>query len=405
MSSPTGGDDTARPGPRLLLVAPQPFFEARGTPINVLHLCRALTGAGYRVDLATYPVGQPVEMEGLEIHRCLRPPGIRSVPIGFSKRKLVLDFFLFWTLLRLLLSRRYEMVHAIEESVFMALPATLLGKRLIYDLDSIISDQLHYTGVVRSRLLLTAIRRLERLALRRSTAAVTVCRSLTEAAHTLDPDVRVFQIEDAPLEDSLRPPEPSRVEALRSEFGLHGTRSIVYTGNLESYQGLDLLLAAAPRVAERAPDARFLIVGGGGERLAALRRQLAEDGLDQWVVAVGQRPSDEMPEWMALANALVSPRSEGENTPLKIYTYMHSGRPIVATDRLTHTQVLDPGSAFLAEPSAEAMAAALLEALEEPENAALRAAAARRIANEQYSWPTFRRKVLDAYRELLGTSR
>lgn len=388
-------------GARILLIAPEPFYEPRGTPMNVLHMCRVLTGAGYRVDLATYPIGEPVEMEGLEVHRCPRPPGVRSVPIGFSKRKVLLDFFLFWTMLGLLVRRRYAVVQAIEESVFMALPFTLFGSKLIYDLDSLISDQLGYTGVVRSRFLLGAIRRLERLALRRSVAAITVCRSLTEAALELEPEARVFQIEDTPLAESMRAAENERVDALRTEHGLDGLRPLVYTGNLESYQGIDLLLGAAPRVLERIPDARFVIVGGYGGRLASLRQALTRDGLDDRVLAVGQRPPEEMPEWMALAELLVSPRSKGENTPLKIYTYMNAGRPIVATDRVTHTQVLGDATAFLADASPEALAEAICRALEDPAEAARRAAAARRIAVEEYSWASFERKMLAAFSQIL----
>ena len=387
---------------RLLLIAPEPFYEARGTPMSVLHLCRVLSGAGYRVDLATYPIGEPVEMPGLEIHRCLRPPGVRSVPIGFSWRKVLLDFFLAWTVLRLRLTRRYAAVQAIEESVFMALPYTLLDTPLIYDLDSLISDQLAYTGVLRNRLLLRGIRALEGLALRRSAAAVTVCRSLTESARELDPTARVFQIEDTPLPESMRAADPARVEALREEHGLTGVRPVLYTGNLESYQGIDVLIASAPRVLELEPETRFVIVGGDGKKLAALRRALARDGLDRRVLALGRRPPQEMPEWMALAEVLVSPRSQGENTPLKIYTYMHAGRPIVATDRVTHTQVLDDTTAFLAEVSPEAFANAICKALADPAEAARRAGAARRRADERYGWAAYERKVLAAYREILG---
>ncbi len=388
-------------GKRVLLIAPEPFYEPRGTPMNVLHLCQVLTGAGYRIDLATYPVGEEVEMDGLEVHRCLPVPGLRSVPIGFSKRKVLLDFLLFWTVLGLLIRRRYVLVHAIEESVFLALPFTLFGTRLIYDLDSLISDQLEYTGVVRLRSVLGGIRGLERLALRRSTAAITVCRSLTEAAIRLVPGATVFQIEDTPLPESLREAVPARVESIRSELGLEGTMPIVYTGNLESYQGLDLLIGAARLVREQAPEARFVIVGGSGAKLEALRRSLEQERLDETVLAVGQRPPDEMPEWMGLAEVLVSPRSEGENTPLKIYTYMHAGKPIVATDKITHTQVLDSDSAFLAEPSAEAFAAATVRALTDRPEAARRSEIAARHAHDEYSWEAFERKLLDAYRQIL----
>ena len=170
---------------RILLIAPQPFYEPRGTPMNVLQMCKVLTAAGYAVDLATYPIGEPVDIPGLTVHRAPRIPGIRSVPIGFSKRKLLLDVSLVLLVTWLLLRRSYRVVHAVEEAVFLALPFTWLGVPLIYDLDSLISHQLEYTGILRSRLLLAAVRALERLVLARSSATITVCRSLTDSARKL----------------------------------------------------------------------------------------------------------------------------------------------------------------------------------------------------------------------------
>ena len=53
-----------------------------------------------------------------------------------------------------------------------------------------------------------------------------------------------------------------------------------------------------------------------------------------------------------------SPRlaSAGTNTPLKIYSYLRAGKPIVATDLLTHTQVLDREVAILVRPEPGAFA-------------------------------------------------
>jgi glycosyltransferase involved in cell wall biosynthesis len=104
-----------------------------------------------------------------------------------------------------------------------------------------------------------------------------------------------------------------------------------------------------------------------------------------------------MAEWMALASVLISPRCEGENTPLKIYTYMRSGVPIVATALATHTQVLDDATAVLCEPSADALAEAIARLIVEPERAAALAARARAVAEREYSADAFRRKLLAAY--------
>jgi len=372
--------------------------------MNVLQMCRVLTRAGYAVDLVTYPYGESPEMPGLEIHRACRIPGIRSVPVGFSKRKMLLDFVLFWKIAWLLQQRRYALVHAVEEAVFLALPFTWFGVQLVYDLDSLISDQLRYTGVVKSRALLDGIRSLERLCLARASAAITVCRSLTEAARVLRPEVQVFQIEDAPLEELIRPPDPGAVAALRAEFCLGDRRPILYTGNLESYQGLELLIGAAPLVRRRVREATIVIVGGAGDQLEDLRGRLVAEGLEDTVLAAGRRSPAEMPDWMALAEVLVSPRIQGENTPLKIYNYMHAGRPIVATDMVTHTQVLDSSTALLCPPTQEGLAEALCGALEDPEGARNLADAARRRAESEYSFAAFERKLLAAYREILSSS-
>ena len=58
----------------ILMIAPEPFFEPRGTPSREFHRIRALTELGHTVDLVTYPFGRDVSLPGLRVFRCLRPP-------------------------------------------------------------------------------------------------------------------------------------------------------------------------------------------------------------------------------------------------------------------------------------------------------------------------------------------
>src|SRR6476659_2285805 len=85
---------------RILMIAPEPFFEPRGTPFSEFHRIRALTALGHQVDLVTYPFGRDVSMPGLRIFRCLKPPFVRSVKIGPSIAKIPLDALLTLTVLR-----------------------------------------------------------------------------------------------------------------------------------------------------------------------------------------------------------------------------------------------------------------------------------------------------------------
>ena len=120
-------------------------------------------------------------------------------------------------------------------------------------------------------------------------------------------------------------------------------------------------------------------------------------GIQDSVHLVGPRPAEEMQVWMELSDALVSPRSEGDNTPLKIYSYMSSLKPIVATKRRTHTQVLNDSNAFLAEPVPEAFGKALHEALYDEALARGKSEAAKRLVESQYSYACFKERLLQAY--------
>jgi len=107
-----------------------------------------------------------------------------------------------------------------------------------------------------------------------------------------------------------------------------------------------------------------------------------------------------MPGFMTMASVLVSPRVKGTNTALKIYTYMQSGRPIVATRLPTHTQVLDDSCAILVLPQADDLAQGILRALKAPlEHSEIADEARRRVASK-YSLPRFNNAVRTAYQSL-----
>ena len=82
------------------MLAPEPFFEPRGTPFSEYHRIKALVELGHQVDLVTYPIGRDVDLPNLRIFRCLRPPFVTKVRIGPSATKVVLDALMLLTILR-----------------------------------------------------------------------------------------------------------------------------------------------------------------------------------------------------------------------------------------------------------------------------------------------------------------
>ena len=116
----------------ILLLAPHPFYQERGTPIAVDLLLRVLSQRGNTIDVLTYHEGAPRAYPGVTLHRIPDIAGIRDIRPGFSWKKVVCDLVLMFKAFRLAGGRKYQVVHAVEESVFIAI---LL--RLVYQIQSI----------------------------------------------------------------------------------------------------------------------------------------------------------------------------------------------------------------------------------------------------------------------------
>jgi glycosyltransferase involved in cell wall biosynthesis len=285
-------------------------------------------------------------------------------------------------------------VHAVEEAAHLLAPlARLLRLPLVADVDSSIPDQLRESGFARRGPLLWAAERLERGALRGSAAVVTVCASLSDRVRERAPGARIFQIEDPPLVSGPAGGHGD-AKALVAELGVQEDPIVLYSGNFEPYQGVELLLEAAAKV----PHAQFLFMGGEPAEIARL--SLRAKTLGARAVFAGKRPPEDLPRFLALADLVASPRCQGANTPFKIYTYLASGRPLVATRIATHTQLLDDRLAYLVPPTADGLAEGIREALAHPEEAGRRAVAGRLLVEREYSAARYAEKVKAAYDEV-----
>ena len=380
----------------ILMIAPEPFFEPRGTPFSEYHRIRALLELGHTVDLVTYPFGGDVTLPGLRVFRALRPPFVRRVGIGPSLAKVPLDMSLAATALRRAMSDRYDMVHSHEEGAAIGIAlAWWLGVPHLYDMHSSLPQQLGNFKFSQSRVLRWIFERFERVAVARSRVVIVICPELERLVRELRPESAPVLIENAPGAGENTPIVERA--ALRAQYGVDASAPVIlYTGTFEAYQGLDLLFAAAPDVLRARPDARFVLAGGAPAQIEEYRAHARSLGVDGHVVFTGERPAGEIPDLLAAADVLVSPRSRGTNTPLKIYQYLRSGRVIVATRLLTHTQVLNDGVAILTEATPAAFAGGILQALGDPAAAARIGDAAAQLAATKYSYDAYLARTREA---------
>src|SRR5580765_2184242 len=212
---------------RILMIAPEPFFEPRGTPFSEFHRIRALTALGHHVDLVTYPFGQSVSMPGLRVFRSLRPPFVDHVKIGPSLAKIPLDALLALSAVRRAFSGRYDAIHSHEEAGLVgALLALCLRVPHLYDMHSSLPQQLSNFAFSRSRVITSVFLAIERFMIRQSRVVIVICPSLDETVKAIEPGARTVLIDNAPgsAEDEST---PEGAAAVRRSLNLDASTPIV----------------------------------------------------------------------------------------------------------------------------------------------------------------------------------
>lgn len=381
---------------KILMIAPEPFFEPRGTPFSEYFRIKALTELGHQIDLATYPVGKDVDIAGLRIFRSLGL-GCKKVRVGPSMEKIFLDFFLLFTVLRLLFKNSYDVIHTHEEACFFgAILSRIWRIPHVYDMHSSLSQQFINFNITKSTFIHGILRFFEKRALKSSDAIIAICPYLGEHVKNWGVNKQVFIIENTPEADMFFGCRESKKESLRQDQRFKGRSVILYAGTFEHYQGLDLLMESIPRVIETHPESLFLLIGGDKITLDHYRAWSEQLKIQNNILLMEKIPVEEISQYTELADVLVSPRKSGTNTPLKIYAYLRSGRPIVATNLVTHTQVLNSDIAILTDPTPEAFAAGIVSALQNPDVQDI-ANRARLVAEQKYSYPQYVAKTSRLY--------
>jgi glycosyltransferase involved in cell wall biosynthesis len=388
---------------KALVIAPQPFFSPRGTPFSIYYRTLVTAELGVSIDLLTYGDGQDVDIPGVRIIRIPRFHFPGEVKVGPSLLKLFLDIFMVLWTISLLLRNHYDFVHAHEEAVFFCrFLKPIFRFKLVYDMHSSLPQQLTNFQFTTSKFLINFFKKLEDACLHAADAIITICPDLSQYVNGLIHEKeKYFLIENSIFEPIKVLPRSSESDDGCSVPNLQGKplklpqgkRLVVYAGTLEPYQGIDVLIDAFKHVVVKNQDSFLLIVGGTKAQVEEYSILAEKCGLGPHVLFTGRVAQSLAKHYSRLASVLVSPRSDGTNTPLKIYEQLASGIPLVATRIYSHTQVLDDNVAFLVEPDPEDMAHGILAALESNGDSHRLAANARRLYEQKYSRPVYEQKM------------
>lgn len=337
--------------------------------------------------------GLEEEADGLRFHRTPQPHGL------FSRLPVVNQ----WAMMQATEARlgelarqlRPDLLHA-HSPVLNAWPAIHVGQALgipvVYEIrafweDAAVDHGTQREGGLRYRL----TRSMETRAVRAADQVVTICQGLrADLTGRGIPGDKIGVVPNAVDIDHFslsRGPDPE----LKAKLGLQDNRVIGFLGSFYAYEGLDLLLAALPRILEQAPDVRILLVGGGPQE-ANLRAQARDLGVADSVVFVGRVPHAEIGRYYDLVDLLAYPRHAMRLTdlvtPLKPLEAMAQGHLLIASDVGGHKELIEDGETgflFRAEDQAD-LAQKALAALNLPDRGAAMRANGRRFVEQERNW-------------------
>lgn len=206
---------------------------------------------------------------------------------------------------------------------------------------------------------------------------------------------RVFVAPDAVRLDSFEVPV-SRDEMLESFLIPRDKKICMYAGSfyLYAWKGVDILIEAARYLPN---DVVVVLVGASESELEKLRAQ----NQDKKIIFLGRQLRNVIPKLLKSADVLVLPNKKGDvmseryTSPLKLFEYMATKVPIVASRLPSIEEVLSEKNAYLIEPNnARALADGIVDALRNPKDSHIKAETAYRDV-QYHTWDKRAGRIID----------
>ena len=377
------------------MVAASPFPFPQGSQVLIGQLASALQRRGHRVTLVTYHCGVGHPPPGLDILRILPRPRMGPVEARPSWQKPLLDLFLAQALLRLVRRWQPDVIHTHN---FEGLLAALLVRRLtavpvVHHVHNAMGLELHtYFRYRATRWAGGLVGRWVDAHLPRRSEH---CIVLNKRAEDYFRQRGVERITVIPPGIEFAPREAGPAPQARGEGPL-----VFYSGNLDRYQDIDLLLRAFRLVANARPDARLVLGANSGPGNWQAQVDALDLGGQVAFLLVDEFRT--VRDWLAVADVAVCPRRTCLGFPIKLLNYMAAGKAIVASAGSAYGLRHMENGWVVADGDVPAMASAILALLDDPVLARRLGESAQSTARGEYTWARAVTAVETIYEQLTG---
>ncbi|CAN2042298.1 Glycosyltransferase [Candidatus Magnetomoraceae bacterium gMMP-15] len=390
---------------KILMILPQEFMAFHGSGIQVRNRLKAiLEKDNYQIDLLTLPYGEDITLQNLNIIRLPRLPFLSSkIKIGPSFKKIIYDFLLSKCAYIMSMTRSYSIVYTHEEAGFMgALIRKIFKIPHIYEMHSFLPQGMcNYNACNKDDLIFKLTCIFEKFILKNTDNIIAISPDIKEQSLRLYPQAKIRNIENCFIEGESDI-NYEKLNKFKNKYNPDLRPTVIYTGNMSEFQGVDILLESIKHVRKVIENVRFFIVGLSEDEIMICRKFAQKNYIVNNLKLIPRRPVEEIPFILKSADCLVSPRKTGSNTPYKLYTYLAAGIPIVATRIKSHLTAITDNEVFFVEPEAKDMAEGIIRALCDKKAAENKVNNAINLYYKKFSWSAFKKSVQEVITEGLG---
>ena len=320
--------------PRLktCVLAACPFPANHGTPGSIREMVEATAERGHEVHVVTYHIGEDLPLRGVHLHRIANWTGERQVVVGPTRYRPLYDFQMIFKTIEVV--RRYDLdlihAHGYEAALVAACCRPLVRRPVLYSAHNRMGDELASYDFFRSKRLANALAWvLDRTVPRIGDRCIPHSANLQKFLLARGLAGRSEPI----LNFGINLDGPAIVDrgALRKRYGLESGPVILYSGVIDRFQRLDLLLGAMVHVLRHVPQAKLLLVNTVPNAVheTALREEIARLGIGHSVRWVKPETMEEALSILPACDVAVVPRPAAPGFPIKLLNYMAAHRPCV----------------------------------------------------------------------------
>lgn len=338
--------DASEPRLKVCVLAACPFPANHGTPGSIRELTEATAERGHEVHVVTYHFGEPLPLRNVHLHRIPAWTSEKTITVGPTRNRPLYDFQMIFTALRALKRHRLDLIHAhgYESALVAACCRPFVRVPVLYSAHNAMGDELasydFFSSKLSKRMAKTLAWVLDRTVPRVGDRCIPHSANLQEFLHARGLSERMDPVLNFGV-DFDRMPVGDR-QRLRSECRLTDEPVILYSGVVDQFQRLDLLLESMVHVLSRFPRAKLLLLTNvpNGKGDAAIREHAKALDIEGSLVMMAPQSLDQGLKLISICDVAVVPRPKAPGFPIKLLNYMAAKRPCVmyasSCSRLSH---------------------------------------------------------------------